>query len=297
MYAIAPGSVAGTAVPPGSLLGFGITGVHHLRGGVRSELPEAASRDFQAAMLEETGVPFRREELLTRPGNSYGRLAVSALEPLARDHDLDLVVVAYAVPDYFAARLPTTEIIQAHPRVRAAFGVADMGVVAPFQALELAELFATRHGYERVAVVALDQVTLPYAVRAEPYQVPRTDAAVAVVLERTADPRTGLAQRHGVARGFGAAQRSAVSEVLDRLCSAAGVQPVRVVVGAGVDPAWMPDVAAQVVRAQHGAPCTGVWAYLAATVEEPVVVLEADPALGAVHGLIALPGAGGEPAP
>lgn len=262
------------------------------------------SRAFTADMLRATGVPFEVEAIENLLVNGYAELALAALAPLLgdgkSDGGVDLVVLAYAVPDMQSAQLPIARITAEHPGVKAAFGVADAGVVAPFQAVALAEVFATRFGYRRVAVVALDQCSLPYEAVAQPYQVARVDSAAVVVFETGAGAGHVAVQRSGV--GGGADQHRALDEVFTELVDHAGLYPDHLVLGAGVDPLWSPaggnHQRSDLERVPVGSPCTGVWSRLDGRREHDVVALiESDPSRGQVHGILLPPSHRGDATP
>jgi hypothetical protein len=190
------------------------------------------------------GLPFDRE-LLSRTGNTFIGMAEALLKDKVTE-PVDLVVLAWATPDFdprLSAPVNLTAVLPGGPL---AFAVSGQGPLAPFTALRLAGAYAERHSYDRVLVLILDQATMPFEA-----VLPPRDAAVALVLERPG-----------------------AIEVGQELTDWDGT----VIIGQNVDPAMIP--AGNIVRAPIGYPCTGLWSALADhRGRERTILVDYDPVL------------------
>jgi hypothetical protein len=218
----------------------------------------------------------------------------------ALDTQVDLVVLAYAVPDA-DPRLSTAHLLNRRcPGDPLAFAVSDQGVAAPFSALATARAYLRTGGFQRALVLILDQGALPYPA-VQPVALPERDSVVALWLERSdAMPLVLLDQRMAVAP-------ERVGAVLAGMTGSLPPDPV-VVLGPGlagqVGQAWLAGVPAARVRVASTARlCTSVWWELADVWADGrgdgpggVLVAEYDPALGGVCLLALGPGVSGRPA-
>jgi hypothetical protein len=251
-----------------------------------------AARTFLRSAVPAAGVVLDATDLRDARGHAYADMAAAVLGDVLAGRPLDLLVLAHVVPDLALEDVATISAGELVGGVGASFGVSDQGSLAPFTALHLADVFAARQGLARAAVVVVDQHVLPYRTDRSAAQQLVGDAAVALLLEPAPDAGLRLAHRTGLHGADDDAWRRAVAAVRDDLVDA-DAPPPTVVVGAGADTGWLGplhEVAGDVTHAGPGYPCSGVWQALAAssagTGGAPVLVLEADPLVGAVHGAL-----------
>ncbi|MDQ7910867.1 hypothetical protein RB614_40880 [Phytohabitans sp. ZYX-F-186] len=129
---------------------------------------------YLADLLEPYG-------LAPRPpagGQSYGEMAAALIADLVRpDEPVDLLVLAFAVPDVRPGRATATYLSHVCPGAPLAFAVCDQGVAAGFTALRIAEAYPDRR---RSLVVVVEQATLHYDLPA-PAPLPARHAGVALL--------------------------------------------------------------------------------------------------------------------
>ncbi len=216
------------------------------------------------------GLALRGEVLGT--GQAYAELAAPVVEAVtAPDEPVDLLVLAYGVPDVQPGRNAALQLAAHCPGNPLAFAVCDQGPAAAFTALRLVADYAATGACTRAVLVVAEQAAVPYPLTA-PAPVPDRHAAVAVLVEggaAVADVRTHPALPP---EAVGAVLAADVAELTAQRAGAT------LVLGAGVG--TVPG-AAQVLRAAPGLPYTGTWARLADA--EPgrfLVIADYDPALG-----------------
>ena len=215
-------------------------------------------------------------------GRNYWTMLTELLAEHADAQPVDLTVVAHAVPDFSLAKLAGIGAAGATPGATTMFGVSDNGRVTPFVALRLAVQFASRQQIDRVAVLVADQACLPYDAGSSPLTHVDDNAAALLLLSRDsgADPLR-LARRST----RGTTPERAIELVHAELVGD-GPAPSVTVLGAGC-PDWEPADGSPVRRAPEGLPAVGVWettAGLRGPSTGPVLVIEAEPALGEVAG-------------
>lgn len=247
------------AAPPARIdlttTGYGVTRLVSVRPGTGTVRLDPASAEFLRAALPAQGVEPLEDRLHDAQGWSFSALAELVLPELAGGERLDLVVLAHTVPDLVHNDVAGAMAIACVPGgATAAFAVSELGSVTPFTALTLARVFGHRNDAQRVAVLVVDQATLPYEL--DPGTTPHLAGAgaVALLLERgTSDdlevvtvPVAQPASSEDVAQ--------AAKELLVRF---GGDAPgTRVVVNHELGALWMPP-GADVTGA--GYPCTDVW--------------------------------------
>lgn len=217
--------------------------------------------------LSDLARPYRtelRHDLLDRPsGHSYGEMA-SAVAP---GEPVDLVVLAYAVPDVRPGRATATYLSHVLPGGPLAFAVCDQGSAAAFTGLRLIRGYARDGACRRALLIVLEQATLHYEPAA-PAAVPDGNVAVAVLCEESAAARVADIQLH---RGVTLDQAYALL---------AASNATTVIAGAGLAELDLPMVD-RVRRASPGRPFTGVWWELADELSSGQVLLaEYDEKLG-----------------
>jgi hypothetical protein len=94
---------------------------------------------------------------------------------------LDLIVLAFAVPDVAPGRSTAAYLSGLCPGQPAAFAVCDQGAAAPFTALRLIGAYAGSGGCARALLVVAEQATLHHELPA-PAPLPSRSAAVALLL-------------------------------------------------------------------------------------------------------------------
>jgi hypothetical protein len=257
-------------------------------GGMRRRLFDGSARF--------TGDPGHRAELhtylgdLLRPyglgltgvpgGQSYGEMAEVLIGDLVTaDRPVDLLVLAFAVPDVRPGRATATYLSHVCPGNPLAFAVCDQGSAAAFTGLRLAGEYLRTGGCRRALLLVVEQAGLPYQPVA-PAPVPDRHAGVALLLEGTGPPVEVLRQHPNVAPHQVGVRLSAELATLD---------PAATTV-LGPELAGFAGGSARVAPA--GQPHTGVWWELAGLGEAagPVVLADYDRALG--HLCVLATGAG-----
>ncbi len=242
--------------------------------------------DYLTLLAESAGVDFLAGADAERPANTFEDMGTALLADLGERPDpVDLLVLAYATPDFAPLGLSAPAIADRLPGTPQLFGVTDQGRTASFTMLALAHSYARRHGLRRVLALAFDQVTLAFGTERSPARQAATDSAVALVIEAgdgAGDPALdGLAVRQEAGL-----RPQDVPDTLARLLAAVAPHGASAVLyGAGVDPAWRPATGgARVWQAPQGQPCTallsGLAGHLPAAGDLPVVLAEYDEDLG-----------------
>lgn len=191
-------------------------------------------------------------------GHSYGEMAAELLpiEPV------DLLVLAYDVPDISPGRAVSTYLTHLCPGQPMSFAVSDQGRAAAFTALALMQTYQATH--PRALLIAVEQTDLPYDPGV-PVSLPAAHAGVALHLAAGADlPLTSVAVRP---------DSEAVLEGLDAST---------VVLGGGLAHLAGDVKADRVVLADPAQPMTGVWEALAGldlATAGRIAVADHDPAL------------------
>jgi hypothetical protein len=226
-----------------------------------------ALRPFLTDLAATRGLALLEEVLGT--GQAYAELAAPVVEAVtSADEPVDLLVLAYGVPDVQPGRNAALHLASRCPGHPLAFAVCDQGTAAAFTALRVIADYAA----SRALLVVAEQSAVPYPLTSSA-PVPDRHSVVALLLESGPAPVE--------VRTHAALPPEAVGAVLaGDLAELTGEHDaVTLVLGSGVDgvPAGFPDV----VRAAPGLPYTGSWARLADV--EPgrlTVVADYDPALG-----------------
>ncbi|MEU3859152.1 hypothetical protein AB0F03_17540 [Streptomyces sp. NPDC028722] len=231
-------------------------------------VPAADRERFYRQLGDPHGVPFDRAGFAGAPRRTSVELARGALAelgPLTGEDGPELVVVAYAAPDFEHSQLVASCVQELLPGEPLAFALSDQGALAPFSALRTGVEYARRCGFRRLLVLAVDQSSQPFAVPAEHPGAVRADAAVALLFEWSgaAAPVRGMGQQPWPAPGPVAPWDAELP----------------LVAGAGVRTA-VPGVWPWATWAGPGQPATAVWSALAGLVgggPARVVVADHDP--------------------
>lgn len=292
MYVMTPPTSASAKRSSGSPveLRFQVTDVRSVTFGSPVRPLDRASREYLTAMLVETGVTID-QGALDRPGNSYAEMTKKILRMASAQGELgiELLVIASAVPDYFVADLATVRGHEEFPSIRAAYGINEAGSGAPYVAVRTAATFAERLGIDKVAIVLLDQATLPYEFAGSPAQRPTRDTAVLIVMERVSIPGILLSHKTSVFSRLD--QAEAITSMITELSELAGCDPKRVIAGADVSTEWLGSRRPSTnLSAPFGGPCTAAWRLLGeGPVEVPIAVIDSDLAASSVRGVLLLP--------
>jgi hypothetical protein len=173
------------------------------------DAPAAYLRDpgHRAALDEYLSDLVRPYRLALRPqvaahpdGQSYGEMAEELLRAaVPADEPVDLLVLAFAVPDVRPGRATATYLSLVCPGRPMAFAICDQGPAAAFTGLRLLDGYLAAGGYRRAALLVVEQPTLHYPPAA-PVPLPARATAVALVCQ-PADPPN--AADRGPARAAG----------------------------------------------------------------------------------------------
>jgi hypothetical protein len=218
-----------------------------------------------------------------------GEVMVGAAVPM--DQPVDLIVLAFAVPDVWPERATASYLSHICPGEPIAFAVCDQGAAAAFTGLRLVREYARTDGCGRALLLIVEQAALHY-YPAGPMAPVARHAAVALLCDDAGPARLDTVRQHA-----GVAPAEAAALLAAELASlSAGRTDVTLIVGhdlaclAGCGPGSppgdaLPAIADQVRVAPAGQPFTGVWWELAGglptwTAEGRLVLLaEYDPAL------------------
>jgi hypothetical protein len=191
-------------------------------------------------------------------GQSYGDMAGALIAQVAAEEQpADLIVMAFAVPDVMPWRCTAAHLSHLCPGSPMAFAVCDCGTTAAFTALRLIRAHAVGTTPPRALLIVVEQADinheLPIAAA-----TPARHAAVALRCDQAGPGLVDSVRlRTGVTRSEAA---SLLATALAELSAWQG--HLTVIAGAelaqAVAPAALP-VAAEVVVAPAGQPCTGVW--------------------------------------
>lgn len=111
-------------------------------------------------------------------GQSYGEMGAALIADLVRpDEPVDLLVLAFAVPDVRPGRATATYLSHVCPGRPLAFAVCDQGVAAGFTALRIAQSYPE---HRRSLVIVVEQAALHYDPPA-PAPLPARHAGVALL--------------------------------------------------------------------------------------------------------------------
>lgn len=259
--------------PPAAGTGLALRRVVH--GSLHTDSPLAAHptlRPYLTDLAATRGLALREEVLGT--GQAYAELAAPVVEAVTSpDEPVDLLVLAYGVPDVQPGRNAALQLATHCPGSPLAFAVCDQGPAAAFTALALIAGYAATGACTRAVLVVAEQSAVPYPLTA-PAPVPDRHAAVAVLLEGEGPPADVRAHPALPPEAVGAVLAAEVAELTGER------DGVTIVLGPGVGP--VPDVpGADVLRGAPGLPFTGPWARLADGVPGRfLVIADYDPALG-----------------
>ncbi|WP_225848885.1 hypothetical protein [Streptomyces sp. HPF1205] len=202
-----------------------------------------------------------------RGGHSYADMAEELIRlAVPAGESVDLLVLAYRVPDITPGRATATYLSHVCPGVPMAFAVSDQGNAAAFTALRLIRAYARDAGTRRALLLVVEQPALPYDPGV-PVAVPAVACGVALLFgeRRPGERPVGLGP---VTTRAGAGPRVLAAGAGELI--GGGPAPVTVVLAAA--PAARVPAFPGVRRlrtADAGRPFTGVWWELAGELARP----------------------------
>jgi 4-hydroxymandelate oxidase len=208
-------------------------------------------------------------------GQSYGEMAEALIKlAVPEGESVDLLVLAYAIPDITPGRATATYLSHVCPGRPMSFAVSDQGTAAGFTGLRLIRDHARSGGPRRALLLVVEQAALPYDPGV-PVAVPAGHSGVALLLgdlsetSDTPDPagRSGSAARLEAVSVYPALAADALADQVGALF--AGATGSTAILGAALAaqvPA--PTGPSQVRVASAGQPYTGVWWELAGALAE-----------------------------
>ncbi len=232
----------------------------------RSELSlDPDLRAYLDDLVRPYGLALREDLLEQGVGHSYGEMAEALIrETVPEDEPVDLLILAYALPDVRPGRSTALYLSSVCPGRPFAFGVCDQGIAAPYTAVQLALEYLRAGAHQRALILVAEQSALHYELVPQcgvAPALPQEHAAVALVLD-------GLAG-HGVSEvgeypGLAPEQAGAVLTTRLAELYAAEPDPRRrvLVVGAGLAKIAADGLGIavdRVIAAEAGRPCTGAW--------------------------------------
>lgn len=263
---------------------------------------------FMGDLIRPWELGFRTDVLDAGRGHTYGEMAEALLpELVGADEPVDVLVLAFGVPDVRPGRSTATYLSSVCPGGPVAFAVCDQGTLSPYTALRLLDGYAPA----RALLVVAEQSAIHYPVPAE-QPLPDRHAAVLLLFDRTGPGvLAGVRQRAGLstvdcassgapaggpggapaggpaappggpegapAGGPVASLAGALAEEVAAL--AAGRDDVTLVPGAGLAGVALPD-GVKVAPGPAGQPHTGAWWALADDPRGLLLLADADPGAG-----------------
>jgi 4-hydroxymandelate oxidase len=129
-------------------------------------------------------------------GHSYGEMAAALIEELAPpDRPVDLLVLAFAIPDVRPGRATATYLSQLCPGHPLAFAICDQGPTAAFTGLRLAGAYARTGDRARALLLVVEQAALPYHCGL-PVEVPAGHTAVGLRCDPTGSAEVVSVRQH-----------------------------------------------------------------------------------------------------
>jgi hypothetical protein len=185
-------------------------------------------------------------------GHSYGEMGAALIGDLvAPEAAVDLLVLAFAIPDVRPGRAVATYLSHVCPGRPLAFAICDQGSAAGFTGLRLVREYA-RSGCRRALLLVLEQAGLPYDA-GQPVAVPAAHTGVALLC----DAAGGRARVASIRQHTGGAPDRVAGLLADEIAAAGDCLPIA---GDGLPGAR---------TAAAGRPHTGVWWELADALGRP----------------------------
>lgn len=220
-------------------------------------------RDHLREYLSDLVRPYRldlREEVLGNgAGHSYGEMAAGLIGELLAveqpDQPVELVVLAFAIPDVRPGRATATYLSQLCPGSPLAFAICDQGAAAAYTGLRLVGEYARAGACHRALLLVVEQAALPYDAGL-PVEVPAGHIAVGLLCDRTGPALVRSVRQHPDVRPDRVAELLA-SELAE---AGAGHPDLRVIADPHLAGQLAGTATAAAVRlAPAGRPHTGGW--------------------------------------
>lgn len=212
---------------------------------------------------------------LEQGGQSYGEMAEALIKMAVPDGEsVDLLVLAYAIPDITPGRATATYLSHVCPGRPMAFAVSDQGTAAGFTGLHLIRDYARTGGPSRALLLVVEQAALPYDPGV-PVAVPTGHSGVALLfgdISETSDISSEVGSFDSTARVEavsvypGLAADALADQVGALFASATGSTAILGAALATRVPA--PTGPSHVQIASAGQPYAGVWWELAGALTE-----------------------------
>lgn len=147
---------------------------------LRSPQHRANIGEYLTDMLAPYGLELDAKLLESGAGQSYGELAAQLVAELIDPAEpVDLLVVAFGIPDVWPGRATATYLSEICPGNPLSFAICDQGVASAYTGLRLVREYVRTGACERALLLALEQPVLHYEVSDA---VPRPARAVALGL-------------------------------------------------------------------------------------------------------------------
>lgn len=224
----------------------------------------ARLHEYLSDLVRPYGTVLREDLFASANGHSYGEMAAA----VAPGEPVDVVVLAYAIPDVRPGRATATYLSHILPGNPLAFAICDQGSAAGFTGLRLIREYLGGDERRRGLLIVVEQSVLHYEPAA-PAGVPDGHYAVALLCGAAGPARVAaIHQLRGVT----------LNEAPALL---AGCHARTAVLGAGLA-SVEPSTVETVRRASPGRPHTGVWWELADELAsgQALLIAEYDAALG-----------------
>jgi hypothetical protein len=208
-------------------------------------------------------------------GQSYGEMALALIEETV-DEPVDLLVLAFAMPDVWPGRATATYLSDVCPGQPLSFAICDQGSAAAFTGLRLVREYVVSGACRRALLLVLEQATLHYPSSGS---APVPDRHAGVALLCTGEPGDAVPRRlDPVHISTEVMPAQAPGLLASRVAEQRG--PLTVIAGAGLDPATLP-VPVPVRGTPAGQPYTGVWWELSGMtdVDGAIMLADYDPAV------------------
>jgi hypothetical protein len=230
---------------------------------------------YLSDLVRPYGTVLREDLFGAAFGQSYGEMAAA----VAPGEPVDVVVLAYAIPDIRPGRATATYLSHVLPGNPLAFAICDQGSAAGFTGLRLVREYLGGDERRRALLIVVEQSALHYEPAA-PAPVPDGHFAVALLCAASGPARVAAIDQHS---GVGLQLAPAL---LAESHAQAGSHARRAILGAGLATVDLSTVDLSTVelvrRASPGRPCTGVWWELADELStgQPLLIAEYDATLG-----------------
>lgn len=220
--------------------------------------------EYLSDLVRPYGTVLRENLFGQANGHSYGEMAAA----LAPAEPVDVVVLAYAIPDIRPGRATAAYLSHVLPGNPLAFAICDQGSAAGFTGLRLVREYLGGHERRRALLLVVEQSVLHYEP-AGPAGVPDGHFAVALLCATSGPARVAAIEQ---SRGVSLEEAAAVL---------AKCHARTAILGAGLASVDLSTVDLM-RRASPGRPYTGVWWELAeeATPGQPLLIAEYDSTLG-----------------